>query len=57
MTYFGISLESMLEKAGHKPSKEERKAEAARKALLDKVFDDGSETKKGSGYADPAMMF
>lgn len=52
--YFGLVLENMLEEAGHKPDKHERRAKAARDALLDKVF--GKE-KAGSGFADPAAMF
>lgn len=44
----------MLEEAGTKPSKEERKATAAREKILDKIF--GNE-KQGSGFADPALMF
>lgn len=54
--FFGMSLENMLDETGEKPSKGERKAKAARKALLDKVFDDGKQVK-GSGFADPAVMF
>lgn len=55
MTYFGLCLEYELEMAGHKPGKEERRAQAAREALLKKVFD--PEGQKGSGFADPAVMF
>jgi hypothetical protein len=50
-----MSLENMLDEAGQKESKGERKTKAARKALMDKVF--GNEDKKGSGFADPAVMF
>lgn len=53
--YFGLTLENMLESAGQKPGKEERRAEMARKHILDRVF--GGEEKKGTGYADPALMF
>lgn len=57
--FFGMSLENRLETAGHKPSKEERKAEAARKVILDQVLGDdaGVEGKSKSGFADPAVMF
>lgn len=51
--YFGLTLENMLEEAGNKPGKEERKAKAARDRVLGKVFG----TEKSSGYADPAAMF
>ena len=53
--FFGMALESDLEQAGHKPSKEERRAKAAREALLAKVL--GDEKKQGAGFADPALMF
>ena len=46
----------MLEEAGEKPGKAERKAKRARDAVLDKVFAKDGETK-GSGFADPAVMF
>ena len=53
--YFGMELEHRLEQAGTKPSKEERKAKAARERVLKKVFD--PEEAKGTGFADPAAMF
>lgn len=53
--YFGLTLENMLEEAGSKPSKEERKAKAARERVLKKVF--SPEAKQGTGFADPASMF
>lgn len=52
--YFGLALENMLQEAGQKPSKGDRKAQAAREALLNKVFGKG---EGSSGYADPALMF
>ena len=52
--YFGMSLEADLEQAGHKPSKQEKRAEAMRKARLDQVF---GTKESGSGFADPALMF
>lgn len=55
VVFFGMSLENMLEEAGEKPGKAERKAKAARDKLLDKVF--GNEEVKSSGFADPAVMF
>lgn len=55
MVYFGLQLEGMLDEAGHKPSKEERKAKAARERVLKKIFD--PEEKQGTGFADPATMF
>lgn len=51
--YFGMSLENMLEEAGNKPGKEERKAKNARERVLAKVFGED----KSSGFADPASMF
>jgi hypothetical protein len=53
--YFGLSLENMLEEAGEKPSKEERKAKAARDRVIARVF--GDDKSNGSGFADPALMF
>lgn len=53
--YFGSQLESLLDNAGHKPSKEERRAKAAREAILNKIF--AEDDDKGSGFADPALMF
>lgn len=47
---FGTQLQSKLEEAGHKPSKEERRAVTARQRIIDKVF--GKE-KSDQGYADP----
>ena len=55
--YFGMSLENMLEQAGVKPSKEERRAQAARERLLDRVLAEEGEEKQASGFADPAAMF
>lgn len=52
--YFGVSLDSMLQNEGQKPSKDERRAKAAREALLAKVF---GQEKAGTGFADPALMF
>lgn len=53
--YFGLTVEAKLDEAGHKPSKEERRARAAREKIMDTLFD--PESKKTSGYADPALMF
>lgn len=53
--YFGMVLENELEKAGHRPGKEERKIQAAREKLLDSILGEGQ--KKNAGYADPALMF
>lgn len=53
--YFGLTLEGLLDQAGHKPSKEERRGKAAREAVLNKVFSKTND--KGSGFADPAAMF
>lgn len=53
--YFGVSLQNRLEDAGHKPTKHERRAEAARQGILDEVF--GKREKGKTGFADPATMF
>lgn len=45
----------MLDEAGQKSSKGERKIKAARENLMNKVF--GNEENQGSGFADPAVMF
>lgn len=52
--FFGLTMENMLDEAGHKPGKDERKARAARERLLNKVLGNDDQT---SGYADPALMF
>lgn len=58
VAYYGLTLETELDKAGSKPSKEERKAEAARQRVLDRWLDDPDEAeKKKAGFADPALMF
>lgn len=53
--YFGLTLENRLSEVGQKPSREERRTQAAREALLDEVL--GNESESGSGFADPALMF
>lgn len=57
VVYFGMTLENMLESAGHKPSKEERRAKQARERLIEKIFSKDKEQAKGTGFADPAAMF
>lgn len=53
--FFGLLLESELEEAAEgKKNKHQRRAEAAQQRVLKRVFGD---EKKGSGYADPALMF
>lgn len=53
--FFGLRLEHMLDEAGSgKPGKEERRAKTAREGVMNKVF---GETKKQTGFADPAVMF
>lgn len=54
--YFGLQLEAALDKAGHKPSKQDRKVTAARTRVLDLVLGT-ADPKKGTGFADPAAMF
>jgi len=51
--YFGTKVNSELEKAGHKPSKGERKAMAARQRILDKVFGPEKSEKR---FRDPMSM-
>jgi hypothetical protein len=53
--YFGLTVEAKLDEADHKPSKEERKARAARENMLKKLFSE--ETESTSGFSDPALMF
>ena len=58
VVYFGLTLDSELEQAGEKPGKGEKKAQAARERILDKVLrPKGSGTTAGGGFADPASMF
>lgn len=52
---FGMTLENKLDSAGQKPGKEDRKIKAARDQVMKNMFD--PEKKKGSGFADPALMF
>lgn len=52
--YFGLALEFKLEEVGHKPSKEERRTQALREDILNRVFKRKAST---SGFADPAAMF
>lgn len=52
--YFGLMVENQLDEAGHKPSKEERKARAAREKVLDGIM---GTNKNKTGFADPALMF
>lgn len=51
--HFGVSVEVDLENAGHRPSKEERKMENARKQVLARYFGD---EVVGKRFADPAAM-
>jgi hypothetical protein len=55
IVYFGLVVENKLEEVGSKPSKEERRAKAAREAMLNKLF--SPEEAQASGFADPALMF
>lgn len=58
VSYYGLTLENELDKASHKPSKEERKAMAARERVLSRYLDDEDEVEaKKTGFADPASMF
>lgn len=50
--YFGTTITSELEKAGHKPQKGERAMESARKRVLKKYL---GETSKQQ-YADPSAI-
>lgn len=56
IVYFGTTVEGQLEKVGQKPSKGERKAQAARERLLSQILGSG-EKKSNAGFADPAAMF
>jgi hypothetical protein len=51
-----VSVEAELEAAGHRPSKDERKLEAARKKVLEKYFGDTSPEQQRGQYADPAAL-
>lgn len=58
--YFGTIVENELEKAGQpkKKSKGVAEAEAARKRLLAKYFDNGDKKSlPNQGFADPAALF
>lgn len=47
----------MLDEAGHKPGKDDRRIKAAREAVLGKVFNKDKDKGKTTGFADPAAMF
>lgn len=51
--YFGTRLTNELEKAGHRPSKAERKSMSARQRVLDKVFGPEKSEKR---FRDPMSM-
>jgi hypothetical protein len=53
--FLGVSIEQEMEKASHKPTKEERRTTAARQRVLDKYFE--TEEEKDKGFADPALLF
>ena len=53
--YLGTSIEHEMEKASHKPSKQERKAMGARQRVLDKYIT--PEAERDKKFADPAMLF
>ncbi len=53
--YFGSTVESELDKAGHKRGKGEGKMVAARQRVLDRYV--GSEKPDSQKFADPAMFF
>lgn len=56
--YFGLTLENKLDEAGHKPTKAEKKAQAERERILQSVLNpSGEDQQKGTGFADPALMF
>ncbi len=58
VVFYGLSVENMLEEASHgKPGKEERKAQAAREALMKKLFSDDKDKTEATGFAHPAVMF
>jgi hypothetical protein len=54
--HFGVSVEAELEQAGHRPTKDERKTEAARKSVLTKYFGEIAPEQQRGKYADPAAM-
>jgi len=53
--YFGVTLENELEMVGHKPSKEERKAQGARERVLERVL--GLKKEETQKFMDPMLMF
>lgn len=52
--YLGTMVESELDRAGHRPSKGEKKTEAARKRIIAKYM---GETEQKKQFADPALLF
>ena len=51
--YVGAFIQAELEKAGHRPSKEQRKVEAARQKVLDRYLG----VEKETNFADPSVLF
>ena len=52
---FGSEVQNELEKAGHKPSKQENSTAAIQKKILAKYFGESKATK--DQFADPAALF
>lgn len=50
-------IESELDQAGHKPSKEERKVMSARDTVIKKYLGDTEGPAKQKKFADPVNMF
>ena len=57
--YFGLMVESELDEAAQgKKSREQRRAEQARKRVMDRILGEEDQKKQGSSsFADPAQMF
>lgn len=54
MGYVGSYIQNELERAGEKPSEEQRKSEAARKRVLEKYL---GVDEAQQNFADPAAFF
>lgn len=53
----GTVVEHELEKAGHKPGKDEKKAQAARQRVIAKFLGADNPERPNGQFADPASFF
>ena len=54
--YFGVTVENELDKASHKPSKQEKATSAARNRKLEQILS-GNKASTSNQFMDPAHFF